>query len=183
MHPYLDRLGIREEAQAFFEPSHQNLQFSNPSDSELWTAGEPTLATEIFICGSAMDAICYLHLNYHLFNRPEQLLFMSFKGTPSNKKPKSLYGARYHLLFANDLLGHVGDLKFACWLCNYRIWIEYFAGGKLKINFRCREYLIDEKIFTLNYFERKSKYRFGVSTHKPKIHNTFFEQLKYGHHT
>jgi hypothetical protein len=195
METYLDSLGIRPDVQAFFAPYHQNLVFNYGRDQEIltggyhkipqteaiWVAGEQTLATDILICSSAMDAICFLNLNYHLFNRPEQLLFVSTGISPSRNQFKNFEASRYHLIFAHDLLGHVCDLKVAGWLRKQPVRIESMASSKLKLNFRSKEYLFDQQIFTLNRFERKTKYRFHIATHKPKYQNTFFEQTKHGY--
>jgi hypothetical protein len=198
MHPYLHRLGIRPEAQSFFKPYHQNLVFKYgsrdyencsgaahkiPQTDEVWMAGEPALATDIFICGSAMDAICFLHFHYHLFNYPEQLLFVSVGASPSKTQIQKIDVGRYHLLFSRDILGQICDIKVATWLRNQPGRIELGLKNKLKLYFRSNDYLIDQKLFTLNRIERMTGCRFNVTTHKPKYQNTFFEQLKYGHPT
>src|SRR5438874_111676 len=144
MHPYLDRLGIRPEVQAFFAPYHQNLVFKYgedcekctgtahkiPQTQEVWMAGEQSLATDIFICGSAMDAISFLHLHYHLLNYPEQLLFVSLGARPSKAQLNRFETLRCHLIFARDILGNVCDVKVACWLQNQAVRVELNSKNK-----------------------------------------------------
>ena len=98
MHPFLTKLGIRAEVQEFFAPYYAGDQSGNlvfpygrqhetygmafhyvPTTENCWQAGSNNLAfiREAFICGSAMEAIAWLHI--HFLRSPRSITFCLFQ--------------------------------------------------------------------------------------------------------
>jgi len=202
MHPFLTKLGIRAEVQEFFAPWYHtdpsgNLVFSYgrhyetygmafhsiPTTESCWQAGNSDLACirEVFICGSAMEAVAWLHIHYSACTHTDTLFFLSIGNKPGPEhfcclagKAKSL---RISLLFGNDLLGKVCDLKTASALHSQPAAVS--AGDEqVTVTFRNKNYIFSYKAFSLNAFERASNYYFKLRTLKPKGFNTWLDLLK-----
>jgi hypothetical protein len=204
MHAYLTRLGVDEEVQRFFAPYYRsdnggNLIFDYKGETEtfgfafhripvtnhLWLAGNenPRIAGQVFICSSAMEAIAFLALRKMAFPDISRLLFIAVGAAISDRQLEWLISSvaekKYTLLFANDFLGKVADLKIAAGI--RRIPVSVWEQEDLTaINFRYQNYTIDTISFSLNTVEKLTGHRFGVRTIKPKGYLTFFEQLKSG---
>jgi hypothetical protein len=204
MHPYLARLGVRSEVQAFFAPYYSDgscdllFQLDNyrehfgfafhriPSGGDFWLAGELNLflVDRGFISNSAMDAIAFLHFFGHTLPNWENMLFIAIGLKPSEMQLRwirdKLAGKQVTLLFPADLPGNVTDLKVAA--AFRRLPAAAFLAEKerLKICFRAKVYEFDQQTFTLSAFERASTHRFKVVTCKPKHGASFLEQLKAG---
>ena len=204
MHPYLTRLVVRPEVQAFFEPyysagsgdllfqqgnyrEHFGMAFHRiPSGGDFWLAGELNLSMveRVFISNSAMDAVAFLHFFGHSLADWENILFISTGIKPTAIQfcwiRDKLAGKHLTLIFPADLPGNVTDLKVAA--AYRRMPAAAFLAEKerLKICFRAKVYEFDQQTFTLSAFERASAYRFKVVTCKPKHGASFLEQLKAG---
>jgi len=195
--PYLERLGIRPEAQTFFRPfltiaceslifkygnfvEHAGPDFHLvPVTEETWTAGEIATARHVFISGSAMDAIAWLHFHYHVYPN-QNLLFISLGASPSKIQIESILrpGKQYHLIFSNDQLGALCDLKTASFIRKKPLRI--IAGERHYIvTFKSKNYRLAH--LSLNALEKAARFHFNIPVSKPKRFNTFFEQLKHGH--
>jgi hypothetical protein len=201
MHPFLTKLGIRAEVQEFFAPWYDtdrsgNLVFpygrqyetygmafhSVPTTEIYWQARNRDLAfiREVFICGSAMEAIAWLHIHYAAFTRTDILLFLSTGNKPGPEHFSSLAGKaksrRISLLFGNDLLGKICDVKTAAALHSQPAAVS--AGDEqVTVTFRNKNYTFSYDAFSLNAFERASNYYFKLRTLKPKRFNTWLELL------
>jgi len=193
---YLERLGIRSEVRSFFEPylnqtcgeiifkyghsaEHVNHDFHFiPTTEVLWTAGNFDLAGHIFICGSAMDALSFLHLHYHVYHTH---LFFAAVGTspsPAQLEPLIHPKKQYHLVFSKDELGAICDLKAASYIRKSPI--KIIANENcFNLTFRSKNYPV--KNLSLHALEKAAGFHFNIPVSKPKKHNTFYEQLKYGH--
>ena len=204
MHPYLTRLGVRAEVQAFFEPyylavsgdllfqqgnyrEHFGFAFHRiPSGSDFWLAGELNLSMvdRVFISTSAMDAIAFLHFFGHSLADWENILFISTGIKPTAIQLRwirdKLGGKHLTLLFPADLPGNVTDLMVAA--AYRRMPAAAFLAEKERLNicFRAKVYEFDRQTFTLSAFERASAYRFKVVTCKPKHGASFLDELKAG---
>ncbi len=204
MHPYLTRLGVRPEVQAFFSPNYADdfcdlfFQQGNyrehfgfafhriPGGGDFWLAGELNLSMvdRVFISISAMDAVAFLHFFGHSLADWENILFIATGIKPTTIQlcwiRDKLAGKHLTLLFPADLLGAITDLKVAA--AYRRIPAAAFLAEKerLKICFRAKVYEFDQRTFTLSAFERASAYRFKVVTCKPKHGASFLDQLKAG---
>jgi hypothetical protein len=193
MHPLLERLGIRPEVQSFFEPyylpGHTDLIFDYgehyspafhriPITEAVWIAGEPAIARDVFICGSAMDAIAWLNIHYASFSHTDNLLFVALGASPCKTQIEKLQCRNYHLLFSKNTLGAVCDLKVASFIRNVPLRI-IAQEQHLLVSFRLETYEFEQ--LTLHAFEKAAGYHFGIPAHKPKYANTYLEQLQYGH--
>jgi len=204
MHPYLTRLGVRPEVQAFFEPyysaisgdlffqhgnyrEHFGMAFHRiPSGGDFWLAGELNLSMvdRVLISNSAMDAIAFLHFYGHSLADWENILFISTGIKPTAIQLRwirdRLAGKHLTLLFPADLPGNVTDLKVAA--AFRRMPAAAFLAEKERLNicFRAKVYEFDQQTFTLSAFERASTYRFKIVTCKPKHGASFLDQLKAG---
>lgn len=193
----LERLGIRPEARSFFAPYLTNtcesviFKYGNssehtseifhriPTTEETWTAGETAIAKHIFICGSAMDAVAWLHFHYFVY-RSDSLFFVAVGASPSKTQIESIRstGKQYHLVFSNDPLGAICDLKVASWLRGTPLKI-IAADDRFTVTFKNQHYTLET--LSLNALEKAARFHFNIPTQKPKKFNTYFEQLKHGH--
>ena len=204
MHPYLTRLGVSPEVQAFFEPyysavsgdllfqqgnyrEHFGLAFHRiPSGGDFWLAGELNLSLvdRVVISTSAMDAIAFLHFFGHSLADWENILFIATGVKPTTIQLRwirdKLGGKHLTLIFPADLPGAVTDLKVAAAFRRMPAAAFLAEKERLKIFFRAKVYEFDQQTFTLSAFERASAYRFKVVTCKPKHGASFLEQLKAG---
>lgn len=201
MNAFLTRLCILPEVQGFFTPHYYtntagNLCFSYGNEPEVyglgfhrvpltgcWLAGPENLALvrHVFICSSAMEAIAWLNCNLPMFRTTDHLLFIA----TGSKLEESRFARlrmyltvrKYFLIFGNDPLGCICDLKAAALLAGYPIEITV-AGNDLGINFRNRHFTTACENFSLHSFERLSGYRFKVKTCKPGNHISWLAQLQ-----
>jgi hypothetical protein len=205
MHPYLSRLGVRSEVQEFFAPFYASnpagdLVFIQDSyrehfgfafhrvaaENSLWLAGQDNLALvrRVLVCASAMDAIAFLHFYWHVFPQPDSLCFIAAGYRPVAMQlswiRQNCFGKKLELLFPNDLLGGITDLKIASTFRRLPVSVFLSEKERLKVCFRAKEYVFEQETFSLNAFERASNYRFKVITRKPKYGVSFYETLKAG---
>src|ERR1035437_3692177 len=202
MHPYLTKLGVRPEVQAFFQPyftsdSAGNMVFSYqdsiehfgfafhrvPVSEYCWIAGDTnfSMIRQVFICASAMDGIAYLSLNFSAFTQTDNLLFLAIGVQPNNTQIRwinqYLDGKLVSLIFSKDILGRLCDLKTAAGICRIPVAVG-IADEQVNINFRQQQYSISQEQFSLNAFEKASGYRFNIRTPKPKNFDCYLDQLK-----
>jgi hypothetical protein len=192
MHPYLTKLGVPPAVQDFFEPYYitdavGNLIFSYGDEAEhfgfafhrvpakgLWQAGNPntSMIRQVFYCDSAMEAISFLSLNYAAYAYVDQLLFLAGETERSWPRKKS-----YSMVFSQDILGRIRDLKVAAAIRRLPVSVN-LAVEFVHIRFRQQNYTIAQDEFSLAAFEKISKYRFNVKTHKAKNADSWLDQLK-----
>ena len=195
--PFLERLGIRPEVQSFFKSSlniaceslifkyGNSLEHAGPGfhripvTEELWTAGEFALARHIFICGSAMDAISWLHFHHHAYHT-QNFFFAAVGASPCKNQIESLLrpGKQYHLVFSNDQLGAICDLKVASFIRKKPLKIIAHEHQYI-VTFKSKNYRLVH--LSLNALEKAARFHFNIPVSKPKQFNTYFEQLKHGH--
>lgn len=201
MASFLEALGVHPRVRHFFKNHlsetcealiiEQDNYFEHASESfhripiteATWTAGDHGLASHIFICGSAMDAIAWLHFNHHRFKNLNCLFF-----TATGAIPNSIFAAslqpntpkKIHLIHSSDHLGAICDIKTASFIRKTPVKIRAEKEAFI-ITFRAETFLIEQ--LSLNALEKAAGFHFNVRTHKPKKHNTFYEQLKHGHRT
>jgi len=203
MHPYLTRLGVRPEVQAFFAPyysadsgdllfqqgnyrEHFGLAFHRvQAANDLWIAGEPNLAviSRAFVSPSAMDLIAFLHYYAHTLCLSEAV-FIAIGTHPATAQLRwvsdNLAGKPLTLLFPADVLGAIADLKIAAAFRRMPAAAFLAEKERLHICFRSKIFAFDQPGFSLSVFERAAKYRFNVTTRKPKHGASFLEQLRAG---
>jgi hypothetical protein len=203
MHPFLTRLGIRNEVQEFFAPYYSsdgtgNLLFPYgryseiygmafhhiPATENYWLAGSNlAFAREIIICGSAMEAVAWLHIHYRDYNQIDSLLFLSTGTRPCGEHfyrlKGKMNGKRISLLFGNDLLGRVCDLKTAAALRNQPAAVS-LDNKNIFVTFRSKTFPCSRELFSLNAFEKQSAYRFHIRTLKPQTANSWLDLVRSG---
>jgi hypothetical protein len=203
MHPYLIKLGVPFPVQEFFEPAyrtdkHGNLLFDYsdgsenyglawhrlPSSDGFWMAGQTQLqmAGHVIITTSAMEAIAYLSLNFNVLRNNGALLFLAIGSGLTLAQMvwimQNLRAKYVGLVFENNLLGSITELKIAAGIRKIPVAIFNEPGEKIRVSFRFNDYLFGYDEFSLNRFEKVSGFRFGCRTAKSKTHISFLEQLK-----
>jgi hypothetical protein len=189
MNAFLTRLGIRPEIQEWLLPYYQtddtgNLYFSYGNDTEIyglafhriplnagcWKAGAENLVSQTVICSSAMEGIAWL--NCHPVNLGHLLLI----ATGSKISLPSLPKSKYVLVFGNDLLGNICDLKVAALLSGHPMEIA-INNHTVQVSFRHKCYQMAAEQLSHNAFQRLSGYRFNAKTSKPRQHSSWLNQL------
>ncbi len=194
--PYLERLGIHPNVRSFFSPylseacgtvkfnygnsvEHAGEGFHRiPVTEETWAAGEIATAGHVVICGSAMDAISWLHFHHYLY-ADQNLFFASLGTSPTKIQTEMLLrpGKQYHLVFSNDPLGAICDLKVASFIRKKPL--KIIAGDRhYTVTFKSANYPLPH--LSLNALEKAARFHFNTPVSKPKKYNTYFEQLKHG---
>lgn len=203
MHPYLTRLGIRPEVQRFFRPFYRvdaigNLLFAYGEKSEhfgfafhkvpvtdgFWLAGnlELSQARPVVLSASALEAVSWLNKKYHAFPQTENLLFVALGAGTSEAQLSwiraHLGGKAVRLVFGNDLLGRMADLKLAAAIRGRPLSVYIDEAEQVLVNFRSRVFSFSQEDFSLAAFEREAGARFGLAADKPKVYHSFFDELK-----
>jgi len=203
MHPYLTRLGVLPEVQAFFEDNyhtaatgdllfdygdaveHYGLAFHKvPVTNQCWLAGNVSLpqVRQVMVCASAMEAISWLNKKFNWLPRPDNFLFMAV-GTQVNaghvaRIRQALSNKDINFLLGSDLLAQVTALKLAAGIRRLPVAVFLLPEEKLKVVFRAQTFLFSQDKFSLNAFEKASGFRFGFPVLKPKQHSSFFDELQ-----
>jgi hypothetical protein len=202
MHAYFTRLGIRPEVQRFFRPFHgvdetANLLFVYGEEAEhfgfafhkvpvtdgFWLAGNLHFSQVrlVILSASALDAVSWLNKKGATFPQTENLLFVSLGAGVSDVQllwmRKHLAGKQFRLLFGRDLLGRMADLKMAAAIKGWPVSVYLGAGEQVVVCFRQHHFFFRQENFSLAAFEKAAGIRFGVATDKPKVHNSFFDEL------
>lgn len=205
MHPYLTRLGVRQEVQEYVEPycfsndagdlcfaygnefEHYGFAFHRvPIVSCFWMAGNLNFSQvrQVIICASAMEGIAWLNHNWFSFFDAENLLFLSVGASLHHQHIRwlreQLTGKEFTFVFGKELLGRLTALKLAADIRGQRLHIAYLAEEKIQILFRGRNFIFSPENLSLNALKKLSGFRFRVRISTPKNYNTFFEQLKAG---
>lgn len=203
MHPYLIRLGIRPEVQRFFRPFYTsdalgNLVFAYGEEAEhfgfafhkvpvtdtFWLAGNLQFSQVrlVILSASALDAVSWLNKKLPAFPQTENLLFVAFGAGISDAQVlwirTHLEGKAFRLLFGRDVLGRMADLKLAAAIRGWSLSVYLTGNEKVIINFRHFHFSFSQEQFSLAAFEKAAGVRFGVATDKPKVYNSYFDELK-----
>lgn len=203
MHPYFTRLGIRPEVQRFFGPFHQvdpigNLLFAYGEETEhfgfafhkvpatdgFWLAGNLQFSQVrlVILSASALDAVAWLNKKAAAFPNAGNLLFLSLGAGMSEAQIRwireHLAGKQFRLLFGRDLLGRIADLKLSAAIKGWPVSVYLTAREKVSVSFRSRNLSFSLEQFSLAAFEKAAGIRFGIAADKPKVHNTYFDELK-----
>jgi len=125
-----------------------------------------------------MDAISWLHFHHYLYPN-QNLFFASLGASPFKIQIESLVrpGKQYHLVFSNDQLGAICDLKVASFI--RKMPLKIIADERRYIvTFKSKNYRLPH--LSINALEKAARFHFNIPVSKPKQFNTFFEQLKHG---
>ncbi len=196
MNAYLARLGIRSDIQDWVKDychtdERGHLCFAYGDDTEVyglafhrvpltdscWTVGpeNPVLVRQVIICSSAMEAISWLNCHIASVNL-DHSFFVATGSRFSPEKFKTLPRGRYVLVFDNDLLGRICDLKVAAVLAGQPLEVMVTVDT-VHINFRFQRFSFPAETFSLNAFQRASGYRFPVKIAKPARYSSWLNQL------
>lgn len=183
-----NKLGVPKNVRLFFEPYYQVLPDGSvffpfgdeaehfsvryhyvPSTVVPWMAGSGPL---LFISFSAMEALAFLSVHYHAYPDFKRLRFVAIGNYLTGL---GVTGSKISLLFGNDILGRLTDIKVSLLLRNKDASLFYRGDECFEID---RQQFEAERL-TLNTFETACGVRSGIRTIKPRGFNTFLEQLKY----
>jgi hypothetical protein len=191
MNELLTSLGIPDDVQDFFNCRELRFDFGDevelfghgfhmvPNTSSLWVAGQGT-GRFVIVTSSAMEAISFLTCNKRHYPAFESLTFIAIGCLPHEKQAfwikKRFPKSKFILVFGNDLLGRLADIKIAAGLSKKTIRL-ILLNSKIQIIYEGRSFEFDNESLSLNVFEKSAGLRTGIRTVKPKETNTFLDQL------
>jgi hypothetical protein len=203
MHPYFTRLGIRPEVQHFFRPFYRvdaigNLLFAYGEETEhfgfafhkvpvtdgFWLAGNLQFSQVrlVILSASALDAVSWLNKKLPAFPLTENLLFLALGAGVTDAQVlwirAHLEGKAFRLLFGRELLGRMADVKLAAAIKGWPLSVYLGEGEQVVVSFRQHHFTFSQEQFSLAAFEKAAGVRFGAATDKPKVYNSFFDELK-----
>jgi hypothetical protein len=194
MNALMTGLGIPEEFQALFKLDSLVFDYGDaiehfgqdfhliPTTKNLWVAGDAT-ASEVIITSSAMEAIAFLTIHRQRYPKPGQLTFISIGNKLQDEQlewVRSTYTKRkFTLVFGNDYIGRLTDIKIAAGLKSKPISIYYY-GQQTIIRSGAAEKTFSNQEASLYAFERAFGWRSGIRCRKPINHNNFLDELKNG---
>ena len=203
MHPYLTRLGIRPEVQKFFRPfftadalgnlvfpfgganEHFGFAFHKlPVTDGFWLAGNLHIPQVrlVVLSASALDAVSWLNKKGAAFPQTDNLMFVAFGAGVNDLQllwiRKQLAGKQFRLLFGRDVLGRMADLKLAAAIKGWPLSLYMGESEQVTVSFRSKVFSFRQEQFSLAVFEKAAGVRFGVAADKPKLYNSFFDELK-----
>lgn len=167
-------LDVPERVREFFKNYGTGTQRRPFQAAVPWTAGtEGGFVTQTFVCSSPMEAMAYLSLYHTRYDL--QTLGICCIGS---SVPKSVHlpKSKTTLLFDNDLVGRLWDIRIACLIRDKPVHIVYenqHCAFKL-IN---RSFQLPVDQVSLSAFEKAAGIRTGIKTAKAKGHITFLQQL------
>jgi len=195
MNPLLEKLGVSSELQAFFKSTDCVFDFGDsfehfgpgfhkvPTTQNVWrTAGETV--TNVIISHSAMECLAYLTLNRHRFQLLSALGCVALGNYPYELQlewvRRTFYRRKFTLVFSNDLVGRVMDIKVMTGLRNKptRLWL---SGDSVIARYHERTLSFAQANLSLHSFEKAFSIRSGIRTRKPLHHLTFLDELTYDH--
>lgn len=204
MNPVLSELRIPGEVQEFFNDfvtiddkgrlvcsyGDKNNEYFNaafghhvPVTDHIWIAGNQScdVASHLFICRSAIEAIAFLSFHYQTYRIITQFAFISFGLVPSESQfqviERAIKRKKFSLVMGNDLLGRICDIKIAAGLQGHTIKAKLIDQEGISITFRGKDFEFSRDRLTLSGFEKRSKFRSYARTFKPKGEETFLAKL------
>jgi len=194
MNHLLTRLGVPAEIQALFnmtevlifnyggQQEHYCEDFHTvPSTQNLWLAGTPQ-ASHVIISYSAMEAIAFITTNRHRYPRLNQLAFIAignrFFQAQADWIRDNFPARKFTLVFGNDLIGHLTDIKLAAGIKHIDIRI-FHAASQVMIYRGNQLHLFHDEQLSLHLFQEAFGIRPRFRTGKPVNSLTFLDQLKH----
>lgn len=201
MHPYLARLGVLHEVQAFFDEHYDTLPNGDlgfdfgdgleiygfayhrlPVSKSCWTAGNLSLGQvrQVFISFSALEAVAWLNKKYAFIKR-ERLLFIALGrrvGAAHIRYIREhLAGRDINFLVGRDLAGQVTALKLAAAIRRQPLQVHLLAEENVQVTFRGQTFVFGAADFSLTAFERAAGFRFDMPALRPRQYNSFLDEL------
>lgn len=194
MNELLTKLGVSEEFQALFNvPDDLRFDYGDsyehyfdcghlvPASKNLWRAGNE-LAAQVIIGSSVMELIAFMKINSRRFSDPEHLFFIAAGNNWHPAKSKwirsSFKKRKFILVFGNDLIGRLTDIKVATSLRAKSVRLTW-SHHCVSFSTERSTFELEHEAVSLAAFERHSGIRTHIRTVKPFPHNTFLDQLKY----
>jgi hypothetical protein len=194
--PFLNQLGIPSDIQAYFKLGDLAFHYGTdreffgdgfhfvPTTTNLWFAGAES-ALEIIITNCAMEAIALMTIQRPRYPKLDTVAFIAV----GNKLHfgqidwiRSHFPKRkFTLVFGNDLLGNLTDIKLATGLKGLQFRLMHACHQTIILNTEKFEAFEDSKL-TLSLFEKAFGLRTGIRTRKPLLHSSFLNQLQYDRH-
>ena len=195
MNELLTRLGVPMDIQAFFNTTadlvfhygdtyeHYGEDFHKiPTTANLWMAGEDC-ASQVIITYCAMEAIAFITINRQRYPNLGELAFIAIgnklQEEQANWIRQKFRKRKLTLVFGNDILGHMTDIKLAAGLKGITISL-FHNNYRVAISYKELAYDFDEEKISLNAFQSAFGIRSRIRTRKPNAALTFLNQLKYG---
>ena len=150
-----------------------------PTTVNLWFAGHRS-ASEVVITHSAIEAIAFLSLNTDHYPNLESVSFIATGNLPGMAQlqwiRRNFQKRKFTLVFGNDLLGALTDIKVAAGLKGHgtRIWL---SGDVVRIQMKTQQHLFSIPEVSLHAFEKAFGLRMNIRTRKPNRVVNFLDQL------
>lgn len=150
-----------------------------PTTVNLWFAGQRS-ASEVVITHSAIEAIAFLSLNADHYPNLEAVSFIATGNLPGMAQlqwiRRNFQKRKFTLVFGNDLLGALTDIKVAAGLKGHgtRIWL---SGDVVRIQMKTQQHLFSIPELSLHAFEKAFGLRMNIRTRKPNRVVNFLDQL------
>jgi hypothetical protein len=194
MNALLTRLGVSPEIQGFFnveadllfnygdDHEHYGDGFHKvPTTPNLWVAGDET-ASSVIVTHSAMESIAFLSIHRQRYPKLEQLAFIAIGNRMASEQinwiNENFPGRRFTLVFSNDLLGRITDIKLAAALQKRAIRV-FHVHNKVMIFYGDRLQVFSEERLSLHQFQETFGIRPRIPTRKSIQSLTFLDQLHY----
>lgn len=150
-----------------------------PTTVNLWFAGHRS-ASEVVITHSAIEAIAFLSLNTDHYPNLEAVSFIATGNLPGMAQlqwiRRNFQKRKFTLVFGNELLGALTDIKVAAGLKGHgtRIWL---SGDVVRIQMKTQQHLFSVPEVSLHAFEKAFGLRMNIRTRKPNRVVNFLDQL------
>jgi len=152
-----------------------------PSTRNVWVGGN-RLAPTLIIVHSVVEAVAMLSINFQRFGSLDNLavaaLGTRISGEQMDWIRQSFPGRKIVLAFGNDLAARITDIKVAAWLQQHYVRISY-QDQLVTISRNESIHFLDAESLSLAAYKRIFGIRNNIRTMKPKLFNTFLEQIKY----
>ncbi|CAM3797294.1 hypothetical protein MUGA111182_10330 [Mucilaginibacter galii] len=195
MNELLTRLGVPPALQAWFDCEKETVFdyggakeifaagfHKVPTTVNLWLGGNRS-ASEVVITHSVMEAIAFLTLHAGHYPRRDTLSFIATGNLPGMAQlqwiRQNFKKRKFTLVFGNDLLGALTDIKVAAGLKGQDTRL-LLTGDDVRIQMKTQMRILSVPQVSLYAFEKAFGLRMGIRTRKPPVASTFLDQLKYG---
>ena len=193
MNGILTRLGVPGDIQSFFNAAddlcfhygdtceHYGEGFHKiPTTANLWIAGNDAVP-QVIITSCAMEAIAFITINRQRYPKLDELAFVAIgnklQQEQANWIRQKFTKRRFTLVFGNDLLGHLTDIKLGAALKNMPLRLKYSSGKVLVYNLD-KLRVFDEDKISYHAFQLAFGIRGKIRTRKAIHSLTFLDQLK-----
>lgn len=192
MEDVVKKLGLSSGDLAFFRLKDFNFDYGGdqeifkndfhyvPTTTNVWLAGN-YYSSDVVVANSAMEVLSWYIFNKNKFRDPSSLALISLGNLPSDEQicwlRREFRGRKLSLLFGNDLLGAMTDIKVALSIIGKKPALHW-QKDKIEILVEGSSILLTPAHCSLNRFEKISGIRTGIATLKPKQHTSFLNKLK-----